>query len=74
MQTSPFMSREELAELTGKVRFSAQAKVLQDLRIPFILNAANRPIVARAAVERILGVSVSTTAAPPMRTWQSNVS
>ncbi|XXQ68972.1 DUF4224 domain-containing protein [Neisseriaceae bacterium B1] len=73
---SIFLNKAELVELTGKSRFKAQIRVLSDLRIPFVVNAASRPVVARAAVERILGVSVSETSpsATQQRGWKSDVS
>lgn len=68
---SLFLSKEEVAELTGKVRYTAQVRVLNDLHIPHILNAANRPIVARAMVERILGVVPNATRQPETTRWKS---
>lgn len=67
---SLFLSKEEVAELTGRVRHAAQVRVLNDLHIPHILNAANRPIVARATVERILGVP-NATRQPETTRWKS---
>lgn len=66
-----FLNREELAELTGKVRYRAQMQALNAMRIPYILNAANRPIVARATVERILGVAPRATTQPEKSRWKS---
>lgn len=69
---SLFLTRDEVAELTGRMRYAAQVKVLNDLRIPFILNAANRPIVARQTVERILGVAQNSAVKQPENTrWKS---
>lgn len=69
---SLFLTHEEVSELTGRVRYVAQVKVLNDLRIPFILNAANRPIVARQTVERILGVAQNSAVKQPENTrWKS---
>lgn len=68
---SLFLSKEEVAELTGRVRHAAQVRVLNDLHIPHILNAANRPIVARATVERILGVVPNATRQPETTRWKS---
>ena len=67
-----FLNDDEVKELTGKARYAAQARALSDMRIPFVLNAAKRPIVARAAVERILGVVVkSATPVPEQNRWKS---
>lgn len=66
-----FLNREELAELTGKVRYRAQMQALNAMRIPYVLNAANRPIVARATVERILGATPNATAQPEKSRWKS---
>lgn len=69
---SVFLTRDEVADLTGKVRFAAQVRVLSEMRIPFVINAANRPIVARATVERILGAAVAApTPLPEQSRWKS---
>lgn len=60
-----------MIELTGKIRYKSQAKILNHLHIPFILNAASRPIVARATVERILGAMPNTTLIHKESRWKS---
>lgn len=66
-----FLTQDEVAQLTGKVRYAAQARILGEMRIPFLLNAAARPIVARAAVERILGVVPDAAKSPEKARWKS---
>lgn len=53
-----FLSTEELAELTGirtgrdgKTREQRQIDALKSMKIPHYVNAARRPVVARAAIE-----------------------
>ena len=67
-----FLSPAELVELTGKTRYRAQMKALNSMRIPYVLNAANRPIVARMTVERILGSNPNQIAESPEKSrWKS---
>ena len=47
-----FLTPDELVELTGYKRPSAQARWLRDRRWRFELNAAGQPRVARAYLER----------------------
>ena len=56
--TDTFLTPPEIAELTGirtgkdgKTRECLQARALQAMRIPHWVNAAGRPIVARAVIE-----------------------
>ena len=39
------LSQEEIIELTGYKRPSKQVEKLESLKVPFCLNAANRPII-----------------------------
>lgn len=48
---SMFLTDEELAELTGYRQPLKQAQQLKAQRIPFHLNRAGRPKVARAILE-----------------------
>lgn len=41
---------DEVAELTGRVRWSAQCRVLARMGVPFRPNGFGRPLVERAAV------------------------
>lgn len=45
-----FLTDEEIANLTGEVRPSMQAKWLAKVGVPFVKSANGRPVVARAAV------------------------
>lgn len=46
-----FLTNEELADLTGYKQAARQVEQLKRQRIPFHLNAAGRPKVARAILE-----------------------
>lgn len=46
-----FLTRDELAELTGRKHKRLQAEQLRKMGLPFWINAANAPIVARIAIE-----------------------
>lgn len=53
-----FLDRDELAELTGirggkpgQTREQRQAAALRQMKIPHYVNAAGKPVVARATVE-----------------------
>lgn len=50
------LTSAEIAELTGKVRYSAQVRALAALRIPASTRANGSPVVARAAAMAALGV------------------
>ncbi|MCS6454755.1 DUF4224 domain-containing protein [Burkholderia thailandensis] len=70
-----FLSRDEIAELTG-VRTGRRGKSREDLQIdwlrtsgiPFWTNARGRPIVARAAIE-----GKQPREELPKKKWQPNV-
>lgn len=66
-----FLTPKEVAELTGFKRNKNQAMRLAEMGIPFIPNAAGRPIVARAI---FIGTMAAATAGKkPRSTWKSNV-
>ncbi len=46
-----FLTDDDLARLTGRRRKALQIAQLRAMGVPFFVNAAGRPIVARAAVE-----------------------
>lgn len=46
-----FLSDSDLRDLTGYVRRAKQVAQLRKMGIPFFVNAAGRPIVARATIE-----------------------
>lgn len=48
--TSPWLTAEELKELTGRKRWSAQARALARMGIPFQPSAQGRPLVERSRV------------------------
>lgn len=68
-----FLTREELAELTGisrgkdrKTCPELQAAQLSAMKIPYYRNAAGRPVVARAVVE---GAAHAQAAAMTTEEW-----
>lgn len=46
-----FLTRDEVAELTGRKVKSLQIKHLQTLGLPFWVNADDAPVVPRSAIE-----------------------
>lgn len=53
-----FLTQEDIAELTGirygkagKTRYELQISALKKMKVPHYVNAAGRPVVARAVVE-----------------------
>lgn len=70
---SLFLTREEVAELTGivkgkdgKTRYQLQVSWLRTSGIPFIVNSAGRPIITIAAVE-------GRNSTPQPTTWTPKV-
>lgn len=55
---------EELRHLTGRTRADAQIAALRRMGIAFWVNAAKRPVVARAAL------TGSATVVTPAPTWE----
>lgn len=47
---SPWLSPDEVAELTARIRWTAQCRALAMMGVPFRPNAVGRPLVERAAV------------------------
>lgn len=63
-----FLSREEIATLTGRKTKSKQIEQLRKMGIPFFVNAINAPVVTRVAVEG------RTEDVPPTQAkWQPRV-
>ena len=48
------LTRDELAELTGKKTRPAQARVLSAMRIPFVVDGLGKICVSRRAMEERL--------------------
>lgn len=46
-----FLTKDEVAELTGLKTKRRQVEQLRKMGLPFWLNAANAPIVPRSAIE-----------------------
>lgn len=60
-----FLTRDELADLTGYVVPAYQVKWLDRAGYPYALNAAGKPKVLRAYVERRLGLEPTKTRPEP---------
>ena len=72
---SLFLSPSDIAELTGigrgtagRTREQIQADTLRKMKIPHYVNAAGRPLVARAVIE---GGTLPDNVAP--LTWEPNL-
>lgn len=48
--TDTWLTPDEVADLTGRVRWSAQCRTLARMGVPFRPNGVGRPLVERAAV------------------------
>lgn len=59
-----FLTPDELAELTGYKQASKQVAMLRQQGVPFHVNAAGHPKVARAILE-----GKHTPATTPTKTW-----
>ena len=46
-----FLTKEELAILTGRKTKSKQVEQLRKMRLPFWVNAIDAPVVARSTIE-----------------------
>jgi hypothetical protein len=60
-----FLTDAELRDLTGYAQRSKQVAQLRRQGIPFYLNAAGRPIIARAIIE-----GGKESSAEPEKTWE----
>ena len=67
-----FLSEDDVATLTGAKTKSKQIQVLRRNGVPFFVNAAGRPVVARVAVEGGAPKGASK-AAEPQRAWVPRV-
>lgn len=61
-----WLTPDELHQLTGRKRWSAQARALASAQIPFRLNTQGRPLVERSAVI----TTTTKTAAPKAPRWE----
>jgi hypothetical protein len=65
--STTFLTREEIKELTAAHWKKHQIETLRAQRIPFFINAAGWPVVARAAVQGVgLNESNATGWTPPV--------
>lgn len=67
--TSTFLTSEEVKELTGRVQFSAQQKVLRSMGVEHRTRPDGSIAILRAHVEQLLGMGApakrKATAAEP---------
>lgn len=52
-----FLTKEELAILTGRKTKSKQVEQLRKMRLPFWINAMGAPVVARSTIEGKTGAA-----------------
>lgn len=64
---SRFMPEEEIAELTGKVRHSAQARVLNRMGIDHKIRPDGSIVVLRSVADRVLGDRATKS---KMKAWE----
>lgn len=57
---STILSQTEIKEITGRCRYTAQAKQLARMGIEHRLNAAGEPIVSRRHFEQVMGSQMGT--------------
>lgn len=62
-----FLTKEEVAELTGRKTKSKQVEQLRKMAIPFWLNAVGAPVIARSTIEGKPAVT------PQRPKWEPNV-
>lgn len=62
-----FMTQQEVADLTGRSRASAQIRWLDDHRFGYVIGADGRPKVLRDVVLALLGASQQQKKEPRLR-------
>ena len=65
--TDIFLTKDEIATLTGRKYKRLQIEQLRKMGIPFWINAANAPVVARATIE-----GSREKVEPPKPRWESD--
>jgi hypothetical protein len=63
-----FLTKEEIAELTGRKYVRLQIEALRKMGLPFFINAIGRPVVARSVIE-----GRREKGEPPKPKWVPNV-
>ena len=59
--TSITLSQDEIQQITGRCRYTAQSRQLAKMGIEHRLNAAGEPIVSRQHFERVMGAGVGSS-------------
>lgn len=67
--THMFLTKDEMAILTGRKLKGHQIEALRKMGIPFFVNAIGHPIVARTAIEG----GGKAAPKPPKREWEPRV-
>lgn len=57
---SLFLTPDEVAELTGRVRYMAQRKALTAMKVPHQVRPDGRPLVLRSIIEPVAKSSAKT--------------
>jgi hypothetical protein len=68
--SSPFLSPEEIVELTGFSISRKQIETLRKMGVVFLVNGLGRPVVLRHQFEAVDRISVSE---PPAQNWAPRV-
>jgi len=61
MSEGLILTQEEIVSITGRKRYTAQARQLARMGIEHRLNAAGGPIVSRRHFEQVMGAQVGST-------------
>lgn len=61
------LSPEEIADLTARVRVTAQARQLAHMQIPFVPRSDGSLVVLRSAVEAVTAAAVAKPTEPRLR-------
>lgn len=59
------LTKEEISDITKRTKFGAQSRVLAMMGINYILRPDGSPMVLRAEVESMMGVSRSKKSSSP---------
>lgn len=65
-----FLTKEEIAELTGRKYIRLQIEALRKMGLPFFINAIGRPVVARSVIE---GRREKAEPTPKKKEWVPDV-
>ena len=66
-----FLTQEELEELTGRVRKSAQVEALRTMGIMHTIRPDGRPLVLRSHIEAMMGGASDKKEKPVEPNWSA---